>query len=158
LSVTQVDRRRARFLEGVSHLECRLNLENDETLIPVFVEHVQQYLVRMKLCDQNGLIRVGVALEEAMVNGMHHGNLELSSSLKEASGDEYARESKERKTRAPYRDRRLHVEVKLNANEAVFVFRDEGPGFDIGKVSDPTDPENLLRPSGRGLLLIRLFM
>jgi anti-sigma regulatory factor (Ser/Thr protein kinase) len=38
------------------------------------------------------------------------------------------------------------------------VIADEGPGFDVTAVPDPTDPENLLKPSGRGLLLIRSFM
>ena len=40
----------------------------------------------------------------------------------------------------------------------MFVIRDEGPGFDVTTLPDPTDPENLLKPSGRGLLLIRTFM
>ncbi len=40
----------------------------------------------------------------------------------------------------------------------MFVIRDGGPGFDITQVPDPTDPENMLRPSGRGLLLMRAFM
>ncbi len=39
-----------------------------------------------------------------------------------------------------------------------FVIRDEGPGFDHRKVSDPTQAENLDRVSGRGLLLIHSFM
>ena len=42
--------------------------------------------------------------------------------------------------------------------EAVFVVRDEGPGFDPNSLPDPTDPENLLKPSGRGIMLIRTFM
>ena len=45
-----------------------------------------------------------------MLNGMHHGNLELSSALKEAGKDDYARQARERKAQPPYRDRRLHVE------------------------------------------------
>src|SRR5205809_465794 len=112
----------------------------------------------MGLCDNNSRIRAGVALEEALINGMHHGNLELSSSLKEGSKDEYVRAARERRMQSPYRERRLHVDLKLTPQEAVFVIRDEGPGFDVSQVPDPTDPENLLRPSGRGLLLIRMFM
>jgi anti-sigma regulatory factor (Ser/Thr protein kinase) len=42
--------------------------------------------------------------------------------------------------------------------EAVFVVRDEGPGFDPTSLPDPTDPINLERVSGRGLLLIQTFM
>ena len=36
--------------------------------------------------------------------------------------------------------------------------RDEGPGFDPATLPDPTDPSNLERVGGRGLLLIRTFM
>jgi anti-sigma regulatory factor (Ser/Thr protein kinase) len=39
-----------------------------------------------------------------------------------------------------------------------FVIRDQGPGFDPAQLPDPTDPENLERVSGRGLLLMRTFM
>ena len=39
-----------------------------------------------------------------------------------------------------------------------YVIRDEGPGFDPATLPDPTDPANLDRPCGRGLLLMRTFM
>jgi serine/threonine-protein kinase RsbW len=35
---------------------------------------------------------------------------------------------------------------------------DEGEGFDPATVPDPTDPENLLRPSGRGIFYMQQFM
>ena len=38
------------------------------------------------------------------------------------------------------------------------VISDQGPGFDLNSVSDPLDPDALLRPSGRGLYLARSFM
>ena len=38
------------------------------------------------------------------------------------------------------------------------MIRDEGPGFDPHTLPDPTDAENLLKPSGRGVMLIRTFM
>jgi len=50
------------------------------------------------------------------------------------------------------------MQVRLNCSEACFTIRDEGPGFDPSKLPDPTDPENLLKASGRGLLLIKTFM
>ena len=43
-------------------------------------------------------------------------------------------------------------------SEATYIVRDEGPGFDPSILPDPTDPENLGKVSGRGLLLIRTFM
>ena len=38
------------------------------------------------------------------------------------------------------------------------MIRDEGPGFDPASIPNPTDPEYLERPSGRGMLLMRSFM
>src|SRR5262249_19808846 len=58
----------------------------------------------------------------------------------------------------PYRSRRVHVTARESPAEAVYVIRDEGPGFDPSKLPDPTDPANLERVTGRGLLLIRTFM
>ncbi len=133
-------------------------LENDPALVPLLTAHLQEYAVRMGLCDSNGRIRLGVALEEALLNGLYHGNLELSSSLKQDGGGAFERLTAQRRRQAPYAGRRLHVHVRMDAAAAVFVVRDEGPGFDVSGVPDPTDPENFTKPSGRGLLLIRTFM
>jgi CheY-like chemotaxis protein len=158
LGAAKAERRRKRFLEGLTRLDVELTLENDESLIPVFIQHFQEHMVLLALCDQKSRIRAGVALEEALINGMHHGNLELSSELKEQGKGVYHREAQRRKTIDPYAGRKLTVRVTMNHDEARFVIRDEGPGFDVSKVPDPTDPENLLKPSGRGLLMIRAFM
>ena len=50
------------------------------------------------------------------------------------------------------------VTVKATRNELKFIIRDQGPGFDVASIPDPTDPENLAKVSGRGLLLINAFM
>ncbi|MBV8232668.1 MAG: ATP-binding protein [Planctomycetaceae bacterium] len=50
------------------------------------------------------------------------------------------------------------VHARLSRSEAIYVIRDEGPGFDPATVPDPTDPAHFETPSGRGLLLIRAFM
>ncbi len=158
LATAKVDRRRQGLLEHLSDLDCHFVLENDPSLIPILVAHLQEYAVRMKLCDSNSRIRLGVALEESLLNGLYHGNLELSSALRLDGSDAYQRLAEERRYKAPYAARRLHVHVKLDAKAAIFVIRDEGPGFDPSTVPDPTGPENFGKPSGRGLLLIRTFM
>ena len=158
LAAVRSERRRNELLGCVEHLDCRFVLENDPALVPLLVAHLQEQLERMGLCDKTGKIRVGVALEEALLNGIYHGNLEVSSDLKQDGGDAFQRLAEERRGQGPYSDRRLYVDVRLNATRAVFAIRDEGRGFDLSKLPDPTDPENLLKPSGRGLLLIRTFM
>lgn len=159
LALAQAGRRKQQFLAGINRVELALGLANDEALVPVFIQHVLDYMLRLGLCDARSRLRAAVALEEAMLNGIYHGNLEVSSQLKEVEGKDAFRELAERrKKEAPYSGRRLHIEVRMDRRQGTFVVRDEGPGFDVTKVPDPTDPENLLKPSGRGLLLIRLFM
>jgi anti-sigma regulatory factor (Ser/Thr protein kinase) len=50
------------------------------------------------------------------------------------------------------------VWAQLTHSEATISIRDQGPGFDPKSLPDPTDPENIGKISGRGLLLIRTFM
>jgi anti-sigma regulatory factor (Ser/Thr protein kinase) len=50
------------------------------------------------------------------------------------------------------------VTARFTHDQAIYIVRDEGPGFDPTKLPDPTDPANLEKTTGRGLLLIRTFM
>ena len=61
-------------------------------------------------------------------------------------------------TNAPIGTGAIHFSARETGAEAVYVVRDEGPGFDPSHVPDPTAPENLMRATGAGLLLIRAFM
>jgi anti-sigma regulatory factor (Ser/Thr protein kinase) len=110
------------------------------------------------LFDDTTADRVAVALTEALVNGIQHGNLELDSRLRREDETTYHRMAEFRRRRPPYRDRRLHVRARLSRREAVYVIRDEGPGFDPSTLPDPTDPAHLEDTTGRGLLLIRAYM
>lgn len=73
-----------------------------------------------------------LALEEAVVNGLKHGN-----------GNDPTKW--------------VCVRYCVTADTTVTDVEDQGPGFDPTSVPDPTAPENLERPSGRGLLLMRHF-
>src|SRR5262249_40063385 len=126
--------------------------------IAPLVGHLEAGLTRMALCDETGLIRIAVALREALVNAMEHGNLEVSSVLREGDGRSYHELVQARRQQSPYCDRRVHLTVKESRSEAVYAVRDEGPGFDPSILPDPTDPANLEKVSGRGLLLICTFM
>jgi len=79
------------------------------------------------------LFGVRLALEEALVNAVKHGN---------------------RCDRGKEARLRYHV----NAEFVMLEVEDEGAGFDPADVPDPLAPENLERPSGRGLFLIRRYM
>lgn len=141
--------------------ECQLAfvLENDQSLIGPLIEHLQTKLPKWSEPDR---LQIGMALDEALVNAMHHGNLEVESSLR-ATGepdeeDKYYSEIRTRKSKEPFCDRRVQVRASFSNRAIEIQVKDEGPGFDPEQVADPRSPENLTRVSGRGLFLIRTFM
>jgi CheY-like chemotaxis protein/anti-sigma regulatory factor (Ser/Thr protein kinase) len=133
-------------------------LHNDSALFWPLVVYLQESLAHLGLHDATERTRVGMAVAEALANALYHGNLEVDSAIQEEDPAAYEALIQERLHQSPYCDRRIFVEVKLSRAAAVFVIRDEGPGFDPAALPDPTDPANLERTSGRGILLIRSFM
>jgi CheY-like chemotaxis protein/anti-sigma regulatory factor (Ser/Thr protein kinase) len=158
LALTQAARHQQRILECLTQTESHFLLHNDYALIAPLLGHLQNNLNRMKLCTEGSILRVTVALREALINAIEHGNLEASSALHEADEKAYAALVEQRLRQKPYQDRRVSVIARESPAEAVYTIRDEGPGFDPSGLPDPTDPANLERVSGRGLLLIRTFM
>jgi len=158
LVIASAHRHQEWLLECLLQTESRFVLENREELIPPLIGHLQQNLRRMKFCDENTLIKVAVAINEALTNAIHHGNLDVGSELRERDEEGYFDLIERRRDQPPYRGRRVHVSAMESPQEAVYVIRDEGSGFDPAGLGDPTDPSNMLKVSGRGLLLIRTFM
>ena len=160
VAAADADRQRDKVArECLRETESYYVLWNDPNLIRAVVVRLQDDLCGMGLCGDSRRLHIGVALEETLTNALYHGNLELSSALRE-NGDTgaYRREADARRGRPPYRDRRLHVRARLSRTQAAISVRDEGPGFDPTTLPDPTDPENMARACGRGLLLIRTFV
>jgi CheY-like chemotaxis protein/anti-sigma regulatory factor (Ser/Thr protein kinase) len=158
LAVSGRERRHARRMGCMTKSDRVFVLDNDCTLFGPLVSYLQDDLTRMGLCGEAERTRIGVALEEALANALYHGNLALDPELRGRDERAYCALLEQRPHQAPYRDRRIHVEAKLSRDEAVFVIRDEGDGFDPSALPDPTDPANLENVSGRGVLLMRTFM
>ena len=158
LSVRQAEHRRFRVLAGMTRRSSQFVLENDPLLGPPLVALFRQDLIEVGLCDLTGATRAGIALEEALLNAVYHGNLEVSSQLRESGDEAFHRLATERRQLAPYRDRRVRVTARVSPRRAAFLVADEGPGFDVPALPDPTDPDYMLRPCGRGILLMRAFM
>jgi CheY-like chemotaxis protein/anti-sigma regulatory factor (Ser/Thr protein kinase) len=158
LAVSGRQRRHSRLMECMTGTECAFALENSSTLIHPLVTYLQEQTSQLDVCDEADRTRIGVALEEALANALYHGNLEVGSELRGEDDRGYHALVVERLRSPPYRDRRVHVEAKMSRDDATFVVRDEGAGFDPSSLPDPTDPANLERASGRGLLLMRTFM
>jgi serine/threonine-protein kinase RsbW len=83
--------------------------------------------------DDDARYWIGIAVREAVANAIKHGNA---------------------------MDPGKQVEVALRVREGDLVIEvcDQGCGFDPGRVKDPLEPANLLRPDGRGIFYMRRFM
>jgi CheY-like chemotaxis protein len=158
LAVASAERNQQRLLECLMRTEAQFLLENDPSLIPPLLGHVRENLVRMSLCDETGLIRVTMALSEALTLAIVQGNLELDPQLREQDEQAYQQQIADRRRQKPYRDRRVHVTAKELLHEARYIVRHEGRGLGLPAEPDPESPMLFDTVSHRGLLLIRTFM
>lgn len=133
-------------------------LTNDRAEVPAIVRRLSQAAIETGLCDSTAAKRMSVALEESLLNSIIHGNLQVSSELRQEDESAYYRQIDERRSLMPFADRRVKLTARISRQEGVFVVQDEGPGFDINSIPDPTDPETLCRIGGRGILLMRAYM
>ena len=114
------------------HEKIEFELPSDLALMNGVLEYLQERVAKL------GLIRpersnLFVALDEAFVNAVKHGNKNDLTKL-------------------------VKITAELSPKEAAFTVEDEGEGFDIREIPNPCDPENLFRTSGRGVLLIYNIM
>lgn len=142
----------------ITHMRYTFELENDVSLIPSLVNYLQQGLTKLQLCDEAERLRVGVALETAIINAMVHGNLELGAELNEADEASYQALTTRRSQESPYKDRRVYLSATMTPSRAVYVIRDDGPGLAMRTLSSRGEPANLDEPAERGLLLMRTLM
>ena len=149
---------RTRALGCLSRRVSRFVLDNDPALVGPVVAILREELETLGVCEAGAAARVGIALEEALLNAVYHGNLGVSSDLKRADDAAFHRLAAERRGAAPYRDRRVRLTARLSPAAATFEVADDGLGFDPASLPDPTAGCNVGRPCGRGLLLMRAFV
>ena len=92
----------------------------------------------VELLEQYGfsgrdVFSVRLAMEEALVNAIKHGN-QMDP------------------------DKTVRLECHVDEDRVRIIIEDQGPGFDPGSLPDPTAEENLEMPGGRGVMLIQSFM
>lgn len=158
LAVSGRTQSHTRLLGSMTDSDCAFELENDCALFAPLIAYLQDAATQVGICDDRDSTRIGVALEEALANALYRGNLEVGSELRATDDNAYHALVRERQGQEPFRNRRIHVQAQLTGDAAVFTIRDEGPGFNPEAMPDPTEPVNLDRPGGRGILLMRTFM
>lgn len=152
------NRLQSRLMHRMSRNEFSFVLNNDLTLVHSLVRYLQYTLRCVRLADEVDRLRVGIAVEEALLNALYHGNLDVSSTLKESDPGLFEETARQRSLEEPYSKRKIYVDALVSRDVARFVIRDEGRGFNPSVLPDPCDPANLEKASGRGILLMRSFM
>ncbi|HSE97502.1 MAG TPA: ATP-binding protein [Blastocatellia bacterium] len=112
--------------------EIAFHMPSDLRYLDGVLEYLNERLLRFGIVNP-GDSEVLIALDEAIVNAIKHGNKCNPEKL-------------------------VHIIAELSMCGARFTIQDEGSGFVKDNVPDPTDPSRLLETSGRGLLLINHIM
>src|SRR5262245_52608046 len=127
------------FATGLSVMTAPASCPPSEITIPSDLTEARRVQAEVETALRAGrfadhdIFAIKLALEEALVNAIKHGN-QLD------------------------RAKQVRVAFHVTIDRFEVQITDEGPGFDPGDVPDPTAPENLERPCGRGLLLMRHYM
>lgn len=126
-----------RFIEDLKILPyiketLDFELPSDLTLMNGVLHFITERVTKLGLINATHS-NLFIALDEAFVNAVKHGNKFDATKL-------------------------VRITVELSAKEARFTIEDEGDGFNLKTVPDPLDPANLFKTSGRGVLLIHNIM
>jgi len=114
------------------HEKIEFELPSDLALMNGVLEFLQERVAKLGLI-QPERSNLFVALDEAFVNAVKHGNKNDPSKL-------------------------VRITAELSPKEAAFTVEDEGEGFNVRDIPDPCDPTNLFKASGRGVLLMYNIM
>jgi serine/threonine-protein kinase RsbW len=120
--------------ETVKHLREKIEFEFPSAIS--LMHSILDYL--MKRVEKVGVVNAQnsnlfIALDEAFVNAIKHGNKFDANKI-------------------------VRIAAEVSSKEARFTIEDEGEGFNVSEIPDPTNPENLFKASGRGVLFIHNIM
>jgi serine/threonine-protein kinase RsbW len=114
-------------------VEFTYSLSSDVKMVSPFIDQLVRKINILRPMDGTD-VDMEVALREALLNAVVHGNREDPS-------------------------KRIYLRVRCRADgEVSMAIRDEGAGFEIDSVPDPTAPEQLMSTHGRGIYLMRALM
>jgi anti-sigma regulatory factor (Ser/Thr protein kinase) len=138
-----------------------LQIPSQPEWIAPTVEYLREKAVLSGVCDEARARKLVLALHEALTNSVVHGNLELSSDLKEQSDSAFAEALAARSADPHFGTRPVDVQIDYDGERCRWTFTDQGKGFDVeramARAAQP-DPEMMLLASGRGILMMRALL
>lgn len=155
LAMSDSDARYKKLMNCARKVDFEFDLENDLKIIDPLIDLVQQVVSSQELLDSTSRVRMCVAVEHALQNAMLRGNLEISRDEHPVVDPEFVEE----KSRQPeYADRRVYFHFTVTPDQAEFLIRDQGKGFDLTTLPRAEDPDSFKDGIGRGLILMQAFM
>jgi CheY-like chemotaxis protein/anti-sigma regulatory factor (Ser/Thr protein kinase) len=158
LGSARAERTQAELGRRLTSQQLIFEVENDASLLLALPLYLIPHLAAVGLTDHLAVLRTRMALEEALVNALYHGNLELGTEVRAQNAEELFRLATKRSKESPYQERRIHICVSLTPERAEFKIRDQGQGFHLGSLPASADLAAMDRPHGRGIVLMRAFM
>ena len=107
-------------------------IASDPDLLPELEEFIVELAMKSNLRDDK-LNSLALSFSEAASNSVVHGN----------KFD---------------KNKKIKITVRVNEKKMIVTIKDQGKGFNISSVPDPTKPENILKDSGRGIHIMRSFL
>lgn len=105
------------------------------------------------------LEKVRVGLAEMLTNAIEHGNLGITGQdkLESTENGTYYDLLKERLSDPVFSSRNVFFSFSVSGDGMAMTLEDQGMGFDVNSLPDPTDPEGLMKLHGRGILITRMY-
>ena len=158
LAGASADREQSSLMHYLESSEAVFELANDLSLIKALVHHVLQTLRCLPLGDETERLRVTVAVEEALFNAYYHGNLEIGATQGKLDRQACEAMAQQKLQESFHAGRRIRVAIRMTRDEARFVIRDEGPGFDVARFIGPPAVAFPDEATGRGIYLMHAIM
>ncbi len=147
-----------KLMDCGKELTFRFALNNDRELFPPLIDLCKNTIEGISNLEYIDVLRIGIAIEQALHNAMFRGNLEIPASIAVPFGDELPSDElrqaiRENKETLNVEQRKIDVKIKVMPSEFTCIIRDDGPGFRAPMLGD-LDVEN----SGRGINLMKMFV
>ena len=158
IATSREERRHSVLMHHLTQTDTSFSLQNDPELLQRLVSHLLDLLRCLPLGDETERLRVGIALGEALNNAFYHGNLQISATGGSRDRKQYELLAQQRMLESPFCDRKIHVDFQICPEQARFVIRDEGPGFDVSQWQSGQQVAASQQSYGRGIVLMRSIM
>jgi anti-sigma regulatory factor (Ser/Thr protein kinase) len=146
--------------EQIISERSRLAIPSLPNWIEPTVEFLRQKAVLGGVCGETRSGKLMIALHEAITNAVVHGNLEVSSALKEQADSAFAEALAQRAADQSYSSRDVDIAIDYDGDVCHWMITDQGKGFDVESVIArcTSDDPAILLASGRGILLMKSFL